>query len=109
MIEAKKLGDAKQFEKAIVLYEKELALHPEKKVIYQDIAVCYFSLNKSETAISYLLKIVNEPTLNDGKTEYLLSGCYYKMQDKTNACNYLSIAVNKNYPGTTDLFNKLCK
>ncbi len=109
MIEAKKLGDAKQFEKAIVLYEKELALHPEKKVIYQDIAVCYFSLNRSETAISYLLKIVNEPTLNDGKTEYLLSGCYYKMQDKTNACKYLGIAVNKNYPGTIDLFNKLCK
>lgn len=109
MVEAKKMGDAKQFEKAIELYKKELTLNPEKKVIYQDLAVCYFNLNKNETAISCLLKIINEPTLNDGKTEYLLSGCYYKMQDKSNACKYLALAVAKKYPGTQDLFNKLCK
>ncbi len=109
MIEAKKMGDAKQFDKAIELYKKELTLNPEKKVIYQDIAVCYFSLNKSETAISYLLKIVNEPTLNDGKTEYLLSGCYYKIQDKINSCKYLNLASNKNFPGSKELLNQICK
>ncbi|MFN7100540.1 MAG: O-antigen ligase family protein [Flavobacterium sp.] len=109
MVEAKKMGEAKQFEKAIELYKKELTVNPEKKVIYQDIAICYFNLNKNETAINYLLKIVSDPTLNDGKTEYLLSGCYYKMQDKTNACKYLALAVDKKYPGTKDLFDKLCK
>ena len=109
MIEAKNMGEAKQFEKAIVLYQKELALHPEKKVILQDIAVCNYSLNKYETAISYLLKIINEPTLNDGKTEYLLSGCYFKIQDKTNSCKYLKLAVAKNFPGSKDLFNQICQ
>lgn len=109
MIEAKKMGDAKQFDKAIELYQKELVLHPEKKVIYQDIAICYFSLNKNETAVSYLLKIVNEPALNDGKTEYLLSGCYYKMQDKTNSCKYLNLAVTKKFPGSQELLKQLCQ
>jgi tetratricopeptide (TPR) repeat protein len=109
MIEAKKMGDAKQFDKAIELYKKELALYPEKRVILQDIAVCYYSLNDTKTAISYLLRILNDPNLNDGKTEYLLSGCYHKIQDKTNSCKYLNLAIAKNFPGSKELFNQLCQ
>ncbi|MFV8353434.1 O-antigen ligase family protein [Flavobacterium sp. XS2P14] len=109
MIEAKKMGDAKQFDKAIELYKKELTLYPEKRVILQDIAVCYYSLNDTKTAISYLLRILNDPNLNDGKTEYLLAGCYHKIQDKTNSCKYLNLAIAKNFPGSKELFNQLCQ
>lgn len=109
MMEAKKMGDGGYFKKAIELYQKEFAIYPEKKVILQDIAVCYYSLNNTKTAISYLLRILNDPNLNDGKTEYLLSGCYHKMQDKTNSCKYLNLAVAKNFPGTKELYNQLCQ
>ncbi len=109
MMEAKRMGDAGYFKKAIELYQKEFAIYPEKKVILQDIAVCYYSLNDTKTAISYLLRILNDPNLNDGKTEYLLSGCYHKMQDKTNSCKYLNLAVAKNFLGSKELFNQLCQ
>jgi tetratricopeptide (TPR) repeat protein len=70
----RKNGDAKQFDKAIELYKKELALYPEKRVILQDIAVCYYSSNDTKP-LFHLLRILDDPNLNDGKTEYLLSGC----------------------------------
>ncbi|RKS94181.1 O-antigen ligase [Flavobacterium limicola] len=109
MLEAKKMGDAQQFEKAIVLYNKAFKENPEKVVILQDIAVCYYRLDNPQIAINYLKKIENNPSLNDGKTEYLLSGCYFKIKDKTNGCNYLNIAFNKKYPNTEQLLNQLCK
>jgi tetratricopeptide (TPR) repeat protein len=109
MLEAKKMGDAQQFEKAIVLYNKAFKENPEKVVILQDIAVCYYQLDKPEIAINYLERILNNPRLNDGKTEYLLSGCYFKIKDKTNGCNYLNIAFNKKYPNTEQLLNQFCK
>lgn len=109
MLEAKKMGDAQQFDKAIVLYNKAFKENPEKVVILQDIAVCYYQLDKPEIAINYLERILNNPRLNDGKTEYLLSGCYFKIKDKTNGCNYLNIAFNKKYPNTEQLLNQFCK
>ena len=109
MLEAKKMGDAQQFDKAIVLYNKAFKENPEKVVILQDIAVCYYQLDKPEIAINYLERILNNPRLNDGKTEYLLSGCYFKIKDKKNGCNYLNIAFNKKYPNTEQLLNQFCK
>jgi hypothetical protein len=40
------------------------------------------------------------------KQNICLSGCYYKIQDKINSCSTLAL---QSYPGSTDLFNKLCK
>jgi hypothetical protein len=95
MIEAKKMEMPNNLIKQLN-FIKELALYPEKRVILQDIAVCYYSLNDTKT-ISYLLRILDDPNLNDGKTEYLLSGCYHKIQDKTNSCKYLNLAIAKKF------------
>jgi hypothetical protein len=38
----------KQFDKTMNFIKKELALYPEKRVILQDIAVCYYSLNDTK-------------------------------------------------------------
>jgi tetratricopeptide (TPR) repeat protein len=72
----------KQFDKAIELIKKELALYPEKRVILQDIAVCYYSLNDTKPSYFIPIRILDDPNLNDGKTEYLLSGCYTKYKTK---------------------------
>lgn len=109
MIEAKRMGDALQFSKAIRLYEKAYKENRTNKVILQDIAICYYQLTNYNTSIQYLNKVLNNPALNDGKTEYLLSGCYLKLNDKINGCKYLNIAFNKKYANTEQLLNQFCK
>ncbi len=109
MVDAKKMGDQNQFEKAIELYKKAFEQSPEKRVILQDIGVCYYKLNKPDSAIKYLKQTLGDANLEPGKTEYLLAGCYFNLKDKENGCKYLTIASDKKFPNTEPLLNQLCK
>lgn len=109
MVEAKKLGDQLKFEKAIEFYKMASQENPEKRIILQDIGICYYKLNKIDLAIKYLKQTLNDPNLESGKTEYLLAGCYMNLKDKENGCKYLTIAFDKKYPNTEVLLNQLCK
>ncbi len=62
-----------------------------------------------DSAIIYLEKTLNSPTLTDGKTEYLLGAAYLNTQNTIKGCLNLKAAEKKNYAGAAELVAQYCK
>ena len=107
--EAFKYGNEQKFEKAIEYYKKALKENPNDLTIIQNIGICNFKLNQFKSAILYLEKVLNLPTLNDGKTEYVLGISYLNTNNKQKACYFLNLAANKNFAGAKELLTQYCK
>lgn len=71
----------------------------------------YYSRNKDyDKAIMYLKKSLKYPNrTDDGKIEFTIGLCYAAKRDNTNACEFLKIAADKNYPRSKEISSKLCK
>ena len=105
---ANQYGTESKFDKAIVYYKKALLDDPKNIIITQNIGICYFKLNQFKTAIIYLEKTLNSPTLTDGKTEFLLGAAYLNAKNKEKGCQNLKLAENKNYSGAAELVVQYC-
>lgn len=105
---ANQYGTESKYDKAIVYYKKALLDDPKNIIITQNIGICYFKLNQFKTAIIYLEKTLNSPTLTDGKTEFLLGASYLNTKNREKGCQNLKLAENKNYPGAAALVVQYC-
>jgi tetratricopeptide (TPR) repeat protein len=108
MVKAKKMGDQLKFEKAIEYYKIAHKINPQEIAALQGIGICYYKLNKPQIAIKYLIQTLDNTNLERGKTEYVLAGCYFNLNDKKNACKYMKIAFIKKYPISEALLNQFC-
>jgi hypothetical protein len=105
MIEAKKMEMPNNLMQ--LNFIKELALYPEKRVILQDIAVCYYSLNDKKP-LFHTYEYLTIQILMMEKQNICYRVVNHKIQDKTNSCKYLNLTP-KNFPGSKELFNQLCQ
>lgn len=106
---ANQYGAESKFDKALVYYKKALLDDPKNIIITQNIGICYFKLNQFKTAIIYLEKTLNSPSLTDGKTEFLLGASYLNTKNREKGCQNLKLAENKNYSGAKELVIQYCK
>lgn len=107
---AEKYGIEKKFDLALVNYEKALIETPNNPIIRQNIGICNIMLKNYSKGIESLKKILNNPTLNDGKTEYYIGVAYFNSNgDKNKACEFLNIAKSKNYQSAIEIANTYCK
>nr|WP_294780948.1 O-antigen ligase family protein [uncultured Flavobacterium sp.] len=103
-----KFEEEKKFDQALIEYEKALKIDPKSIYASQNVGFYYLKTGNFKKAINYLVNALKYPGLNDGKTEYFLAVCYLKQNEKDNACKYLTISKNKNYPDAANLVTKLC-
>ena len=66
-------------------------------IITHNIGFCYFKLNQFKTAIIYLEKTVNSPSLTAGKTEFLLGASYLNTQNKKRLSKFKIGRIQKIY------------
>lgn len=92
-----------KFHEAVTLYNQAAVYLPDNAFLFQNIGLCYLNLNKMELAVKSFLKGLNMTGLVDGRTEYYLSFCYFKLNDKTNGCKYLKLAAEKKFPDESGL------
>jgi len=109
IIEGQHFMDTSNPAKALETYEKALKIDPENIYVMQNIGFYHYSLGHYPQAITYFLKALKYPGLNNGKTEFFISLSYMKSNDKENVCKYLNLAKSKNYPGAQLVFDKYCK
>lgn len=107
--EGQKNEDQKKMTEALLSYQKAERIDPKSIYVAQNIGFYYLKTGQSKKAISYLLNALKYPGLNDGKTEYFLAICYIQQNDKNNACKYLDISKNKNYPDAGQMIKKFCQ
>ena len=95
--------------KALECYQEVIKTDPKNITVVQNIGICYFKINQFQKAIIELEKTIGAPTLNDGKTEYILGVCNINLQRKAQGCKYLKIATDKKFAGAEGLLKQYCK
>ena len=106
---ASQYGAENKFDKALLYYKKALIEDPNNIAITQNIGICYFKTNQFKSAILYLEKTLNSPTLTDGKTEFILGACYLNTNNKEKGCHFIKIADGKKYAPAKDVLAQFCK
>ena len=109
LVLASQYAAERKYDKALLYYKKALKGDPTNIIITQNIGICYFKINQYNSAIIYLEKTLNSPTLTDGKTEYLLGAAYLNTQNTIKGCLNLKAAEKKNYAGAAELVAQYCK
>lgn len=109
IIEGQNFIDQSNPAKALETYQKALKIDPENIYVLQNIGFYYYGLNQYPKAITYFKNALKHPGLNNGKTEFFISLCYMKTNDKPNVCKYLLLARDKNYPGAQVVYDKYCQ
>lgn len=108
IINGQVLFAAGKYKEALGAYTKALAVDQSDVYALQNIGFYYFNLNQSKEAIPYLLKALQKPGLNGGKTEYYLALCYLNIKDKVNACKYLNTANEQGYAAALAALKQHC-
>ena len=106
---ATKLMNEKKYLEAITVYNKILKKDKESVKTLQNIGLCYGGMKDYKKAIIYLEKTLNLSKNDDGKTAYYLGVCYYELKNKVKGCNYINLAVEKNYQNAANIRDKYCK
>lgn len=96
-----------KFKQALAKYNEALAIDVTNVFALQNIGFYYYDVGEYGQAINYLLRVLNKPDMQDGKTEYALSLCYFKFNDTDNGCKYQLLAYQKKFISSID--NSLCK
>ncbi len=110
MKKAVEFGNANNFEASIEAYKKVLETQPTNTSVKQNIGLSYYKLNQFQNAIEWLNKTTAAAgEYQDGKSEYVLAGCYYALKQTEKCCASLEIAVAKNYTNAATLQQQLCK
>jgi tetratricopeptide (TPR) repeat protein len=93
----------------MVKINKILKKDKESVKTLQNIGLCYGGMKDYKKAIIYLEKTLNLSKNDDGKTAYYLGVCYYELKNKVKGCNYINLAVEKNYQNAANIRDKYCK
>lgn len=96
----------KDFPEALENLQGIMRLYPNEYENLENIGLTYYFMQDYANAAVFFRKVVNSKVYNTGKSEFYLGNCLLKLGNKAEACNYLSIAANRNYPNAAILFNK---
>lgn len=96
----------KNFPEALENLHGIMRLYPNEYENLENIGLTYYFMEDYANSAAYFKKVVNSKVYNTGKSEFYLGNCLLKLGNKAEACNYLSIAANRNYPNAAILFNK---
>ena len=83
-----------------------MKLNPNDYENMENIGITYYFLKDYNSAASYFKRVVDARVYPNGKSEFYLGNCLLQLGRKEEACKYLYVAANRNYPGGAILFNK---
>jgi tetratricopeptide (TPR) repeat protein len=108
IVEGQNFASQANSEKSLQSYKEALKIDPENIYAMQNIGFHYYNHAEYKTAISYFLKALKYPGLNNGHTEYYIGLSYIQINDKENACKYFNLSKTKNYPDAQHQININC-
>ena len=105
-----KLGNENKFEEAITAYKKVLETQPSNNSVKQNIGILFYKLGQFKNAIEWLDQTTSAAGVyEDGKSEYVIAACYVSLKETTKCCEYLNIAVAKNFTNALALQKQFCQ
>jgi O-antigen ligase/tetratricopeptide (TPR) repeat protein len=104
------LGNENKPTEAIEAYKKVLETQPTNLSVKQNIGVLYYQIGQFKTAVDWLSQTTSAAQgYEDGKSEYIIAACYIGLKNNEKGCEYLNIAVAKNYTNAIQLQKQFCK
>jgi tetratricopeptide (TPR) repeat protein len=96
----------KNFPEALENLQGIMRLYPNEYENLENIGLTYYFMEDYANSAVFFRRVVNSKAYNTGKSEFYLGNCLLKLGNKAEACNYLRIAANRNYPNAAILFNR---
>lgn len=99
-------GMKKDFPEALENLLGIMKLFPNDYENMENIGITYYFLKDYASAAKYFKRVADAKVYPNGKSEFYLGNCLLQLGQKEEACKYLYISANRNYPGGAILFNK---
>jgi O-antigen ligase len=99
-------GMRKDFPEALVNLLGIMKLNPNDYETMENIGITYYFMQDYSSAATYFKRVVDARVYPNGKSEFYLGNCLLQLGRKEEACKYLYVSANRNYPGGAILFNK---
>ena len=99
-------GMNKNFPEALENLLGIIKLMPNDFETMENIGLTYYFMKDYASAATYFKKVVDARAYLNGKSEFYLGNCLLQLGKKEEACKYLQVSANRNYPNAAILFNK---
>ena len=99
-------GMRKNFPEALENLLGIMKLYPNDYETMENIGLTYYFMKDYSSSADYFKKVVNARAYANGKSEFYLGNCLLQLGKKDEACRFLNISANRNYPNAAILFNK---
>lgn len=83
-----------------------MKLNPNDFENMENIGLTYYFMQDYSSAAPFFKRVVDSRVYPNGKSEFYLGNCLLHLGRKEEACKYLYVSANRNYPGGAILFNK---
>jgi len=99
-------GMRKNFPEALENLLGIMKLYPNDYETMENIGLTYYFMQDYASGAEYFKRVVDAKAYSNGKSEFYLGNCLLHLGKKEEACKYLYVSANRNYPGGAILFNK---
>tara|TARA_B110000003_G_scaffold247928_1_gene259285 strand:+ start:3489 stop:5810 length:2322 start_codon:yes stop_codon:yes gene_type:complete len=97
------------FDEAARLYDISINLDPYEYSYYENSALCYYSINDLDNALTRINKVVDEMNPLNGKCEYIKGLIYLKLGVLTDACQLFETSVSSGFETAQEVKKQYCK
>ncbi len=96
------------YAEAAQLFHRVTQLNPDYYLGYENAGVTYYTLNNFRKAQEFFDKVISLQTSSDGKSEFFKGICLINLGQKSEGCNYLNKAKQKNYAEANTFISMHC-
>ena len=106
--EADAFFDKKQYLKAIKLYKESNAIIPSESAYIENIARAYMLSEDFENSIENFKTLISKYDISSGEPEFYIAAMLFKLDKKSECCEYLNRSIRKGYYPSKKLREQLC-
>ena len=97
------------FDQAAILYDQSIKLDPYEYSYYENAALCYYSINDLDNALTRINKVVDEMNPLNGKCEYIKGLIYLKLGIISDACELFETSLSSGFQVSQEVQNQYCQ
>ena len=109
IIDAETFYKQDNFTEAANLYERAARMNDTEYTHYENAALSFYRGDNFEQAEKLFRYVLSSFDVKNGKSEFYLGLLLYEKKELDNACNFWSIAIDKNYPLALKVKQTFCK
>jgi len=96
------------FAEAANLYDRSIELDPYEYSYYENAALCHYTMNDLDNALTRINVVVDEMNPLNGKCEYIKGLIYLKLGITNDACELFETSLSSGFEASQSLLDQYC-